>query len=330
MPVIDVLLVPTASTFAQDELSAREPPLTRQTEVSPGIQLAAIRPAVAHAVYHVCRFRGVDPRSDQFMYGFVRYDPPGQRWDEDGAISKALFLSHLVQAHEAGFEFAARIETDSRSRVIGAIPATIVPAYTRAYCCGGVTRRWLTQDNADQLRTMVEAYDACRDYLSDKRLGMAVSLFGDSNFIFHGRPRAALLAAALEGLVCISPERALKQFTVRVPALASEVGVPKFDRAWADRIYKLRSKLAHGVPLFQAPEREVRQRAIDEVDTAMTEMDDLLRRLIQRGMRDRAFAERVANVETHWPVAKNGCGACRAGDAGLVEIQCPRCGSKWR
>ena len=330
MAVIDVLLALKPSTLTADDLASREPPLSRQVEITPGVQLAVVLPPVARAVYHVCKFRGVERRDDTAMYGFVRYDPPGGRWDEDNVITRALFLSHLVQPNEAGFEFAARIETDASRHVVKATPATILPTYAQAYACPGVARRWLTQTDAEQLKALIPLYDDAREYLRDKRLGMAVSLFGDSCFIFHGRPRAALLAAALEGLVCISSERALKQFVVRIPALAAEVGLPQFDLAWATRIYKLRSKLAHGVPLFQTPEEHVRRRQIDELETSMTEMDDLLRQLIRRALFDREFADTIQNVESRWPVSKNGCATCRSSDPTLGEVRCPRCNSTWK
>jgi len=329
MPVADVLLVRNASTLARDELAEREPPLTRAFEIAPGIQLSGVKKEVARQVLYACEFRHPEPDGDTITYGFVRYDPPGRRWDEDQQISKALYLSHVAHAHEAGFELSARIETDDRGRLVRLEPAKVLPWYARAYCCAGVTRRWLTQADAEELRDLIVAYDAAREYLRHKRIGMAVSLFADSCFVYHGRSRVSLLAAILEGLVCISPERALKQFTVRIPALAAEVRLPQFNRNWADRMYKLRSKLVHGVPLFQSPQHEQRQLAIDEVNTAMTDMDELVRQLIKRALLDRGFADRVHDVATHWPVAGKGCARCRGRVPTLSEIQCPRCGSKW-
>ncbi len=329
MPVIDVLLVSGAVLRISGQLATREPPLSKQLEVSPGIQLAAVRQHVARAVFHACKFRELEPGDDSAMYGFVRYDPPGQHWDEDQAISKALYLSHLVRPHEGGFEFAARIQTDDKSRVVRLEPFDVTPCYGRAYPCVGVSRRWLTQAEGGELRTLIIAYDTSREYFADKRLGMAVSLFAEAPFVYHGRPRAALLAGILEGLVSTSPERALKQFVVRVPALAAEVGMPGLDRRWAERIYKLRSKLAHGTPLFQSPEESHRRAVADELQLAMYDMDELLRRILKRALLERSFAERVHNVDLHWPVAGKGCATCRAGDASLVHIQCPRCGSTW-
>lgn len=330
MPVADVLLFARDTVRYRTALAEREPPLSKMTEISPGIKLAGVDADVARAVFHVCKFRKLEPDGDAVMYGFVRYDPPGDRWDVDQSISKALYLSHFLHAHEGGFEFAARLETDEQRRLVHLEPANIVPSYARAYPCVGVQRRWLTQAEGEELSALIRGYDSARDYLADKRAGMAVSLFADSPFIYQGRPRAALLAAILEGLVSTSPERALKQFVVRVPALAGQVGLPHLDPEWALRMYKLRSKLAHGVPLFQSPQESDRRAATDEVNEAMQDMDELLRRLLKRALMEREFAERIHNVDMHWPVAGKGCAKCLVGDATLSPIQCPRCGSMWK
>jgi len=303
MAIVDVLLISNAALQYRHSIAEREPPLTKALEVSPGIYLAGVKEDIARAVFHLCGFRVPYSVDDTVLYGFVRYKPPGGKWDEDQAISKALYLSHFVHAHEGGFEFTARLEVDERDRLVDLKPADIVPSYARAYPCVGAERRWLTQAEGEELKALIVAYDAARDYLKDKRVGMAVSLFSDSAFVFHGRPRVALLAAALEGMVSTSPERALKQFSIRVPALAGEVGLPQFNKAWAERMYKLRSKLAHGAPLLQAVDEEDFRRRTDELQTAMYELDELLRRVLKRALLDRSFAQRIHDADTHWPVA---------------------------
>jgi hypothetical protein len=330
MPTIDVLLMSKAPLRHRRDLEASEPPLSRDTEVAAGIRLAGVRSEIASAVFHRCKFRELPPDGEQALYGLVRMDPPGSRWDEDQALSKVLFLSHFVHAHEGGFEFAARIETDERSRLVGISPAAIDTPYARAYPCRGVRRRWLTQSDGEELKQLISAYDSSKDYLRDKNVGMAVSLFADSPFIFHGRPRASLLATVLEGLVSRGTERAFKQFAVRVPAVATEVGLPQFELAWATRIYKLRCKLAHGAQLFPEGEDAERQRRTEEIESAMLDMDELLRRILMKSLMDRAFAERIENAATSWPVPGTGCPTCRGGDSDLQEVHCPRCAAPWR
>jgi hypothetical protein len=88
--------------------------------------------------------------------------------------------------------------------------------------------------------------------------------------------------------------------------------------------------LAHGDPLFQSPEASHRRAVADEVNQAMRDMDELLRRVLTRILLDRDFAERVHNVDAHWPVAGKGCATCLTRDASLSAIHCPKCGSVWK
>ena len=330
MPVADVLLfcaAPLRFAFAAREA---EPPLTKVLEVAPGLQLAGIKPDIASAVLHACKFRQLEPGGESVIYAFVRYDPPGNHWDEDQAISKALFLSHFVHAHEGGFEFTATIETDERGRLVRLEPADVAPPFVRAYCCAGVQRRWLTQADAGELKELIASYDAARPGLADTRVGLAISTFFESPFVFHGRPRALLLATTLEGLVSTSPDRAFKQFTTRVPAIASEVSLSRLDGDWAERIYKLRSKLAHGGPLLRSVDEHRRQIKLDELNTALTDMDELLRRVLKRALIDAEFRIRVENPDAHWPVLGRGCPTCRKSTPQLLVVQCPQCGGSWK
>jgi hypothetical protein len=330
MTTADLLLIPAAPLQHATSTVEREPPLAKAIEISPGIYLGGVDTDVARAVMHVCKFRELEGGDDKAMYGFARFDPPGERWDQDQAISRALYLSHLVHPHRGAFEFSARVKIDEKGRVVDVAGSDTMPSFARAYTCVGVRRPWLTQSDGELLRDVIRAYDAARDYLKDKRLGMAVSLFAQSPFISYGRARIALLAAALEGLVSTSPERALKQFVVRVHALAAEAELNHFDRGWAERMYKLRSKLAHGAALLQVTDDEQLRLKADELNAAMFDLDELLRRVLRRALLDEAFANRIQHADSTWPVSRKGCPKCRSIDQGVVEIQCPGGGSKWQ
>jgi hypothetical protein len=330
MPVADVLLISAAPLLFDFQTKETEPPLSKALEVAPGVHLAGVKPDIATAVLHATKFRELEHGGTSAMYGFVRYDPPGDSWDEDQAISKTLFLSHFVHAHEGGFEFTARIETDERDRLVRLEPADVAPAFTRAYCCLGARRKWLTQADGLRLQELVAAYDAVLPSLAETRVGLAVSLFFESPFVFHGRPRALLLTTTLEGLVSTSTERAVKQFTTRVPALANEVGLSALDAAWAERIYGFRSKLAHGSALLQSVNERERQTKLDDVNANLTDLDELLRRVLRKALTDADFRERVENVDKYWPVTGKGCPACRSRDSELLVVTCPRCNTGWQ
>lgn len=331
MPIADVLLIGAEPLRSEFQTREAEPPLSKELEVAPGVQFAVVKPDIATAVLRATKFRDPENSGTTAMYGFVRYDPPGDFWDQDQAISKTLFLSHLVHAHEGGFEFTARVETDERSRLVRLLPADVGPAFMRAYCCLGVRRKWLTQADGLLLKELVAAYEAVRSSLAETRVGLAVSLFLESPFVYHGRARALLLATTLEGLVTTSPDRSLKQFTTRVPHLANEVGLSTLDACWSERIYsKFRSRLAQGLPFLQSAAEHERQATLDGINADMKDLDELLRRVLRKALTDADFRERVENADKYWPVAGRGCPACRSKDSHLFTVTCPRCYSAWQ
>jgi hypothetical protein len=326
VPIADVLLVSDSPLRLFPAERTLNPPLSKAMEVAPGIQLAGIAPDIVAWVMSNTSFRGSGSRRNSAMYGLVRSEPPGTRWDEDKAIAGTLFLSHLVRPTEAGLEFTARIETDEKGRLRCIEPSDVSPAYANAYCPVGARRRWLTQDDAEDLRVLAAAYSTVRPTLTATRLGAAVSSFFDVPFLRQAKPRALLVTASLEGLVCTKSQRATKQFTVRIPALANEVGLHTLDTEWAGRMYKLRSKLAHGSPLFLSSDPGEKQATQDAFNDALLELEELLRRILRTALLDPTFRNRLENVDTNWPVAGQGCLTCRAQDSALQVVKCPSCG----
>jgi hypothetical protein len=329
MAVADVLLISNDALRYRTQEQEAEPPLSKVVEVSKGVQLAGIQPQISEPVMRVTGFRPWNPPFAPALYGFVRYEPPGSRWDEDDAISQALFLSHFVHAHDGGFEFTARIVTNDAGELIDLKPADTAPPFTRAYCCSHVQRRWLMQGEGLQLRDLIAAYTAVRPQLRGSRVGTAVSVYAESPFVYHGRPRALLLATTLEGLVSTATERATKQFTTRVPALAVEVGLERLDRNWAKEVYGLRSTLAHGGQLLPSAEEPHRLAELEGFNRTLTDIDELLRRVLCRALMDNAFREKVDNIDTHYPVPGRGCPSCRTTAPELLVVPCPKCQREW-
>jgi hypothetical protein len=329
MAIADVLLIPDYPLIEERVLREAEPPLSEAFEVAPGVQLAGIREDAAAAIIGKTGFRHGDQNVGA-MYAFVRYDPPGERWDQDLQISKALYLSHFVHAHEGGFEFAARLETDDQRRPVKVDPFDVAPPFARAYPVVGIQRRWLTQYDAKTLRALVDAYDQVLPNLKTSRLGMAVSAYAEAPFVYHGRPRGQLIGTALEGLVSTSTQRAVKQFTTRIPALASEVGLPELGKDWADEVYKIRSKLAHGGSLFGSASEGDRDARQADFEKKLLQMDRLLRRIVRAGLIDKDFRDRLENLDTHHPVPGLGCPTCRIKDPNLLPAVCPVCQQTWQ
>jgi hypothetical protein len=159
---------------------------------------------------------------------------------------------------------------------------------------------------------------------------MAVSAYAEAPFVYHGRPRGQLIGTTLEGLVSTSTQRAARQFIVRVPALATEVGLSEVDKDWADEVYKIRSKLAHGGSLFGSTSQADRDSREADFKEKLLQMDELLRRIIRRGLMDSAFRDRLESLDTHYPVPGLGCPTCRGKDSSLIPAVCPTCQQTWQ
>jgi len=330
MPIADVLMVDSSPTQADPGLAQREPPLSREVEVSPGISLACVKPEIAERVMAATGFRASSPRHRTAMYAFVRYDPPGREWDSDHEITKLLFLSHFVRANEAGFEYSARIVTAKTGDLTSIEPANVAPPFARAYCLAGARGLWLTQADAVTLRDLGAAYKRVYPLLTKSRVGVAVSAFAGTPFILFENQVALLLATILEGLVSTMPQRASRQFATRVPDLAREVELPELDRAWAEKTYSLRSKLAHGgprLPSVGSPDRAIKTLELDET---IAKLDELLRRILRKALLDDAFRGRVESIDTRLPVPGVGCPKCRSTDDTLIPVRCPSCQGSWR
>jgi hypothetical protein len=337
----DILLVSQSPVDSEPGEARSSPPVQREIEVGPGISLCGIEPGLARAVMDRTRIRMgcVDSRDRDCVYGLVRFDPPGWDWDEDYELSRVVFLSHLVRATDMGFEFSARVVLDASDRLIDVRPSSTSPTFARALYPLSATRRWLTQGEGEVLRDLVAAYKTALASPFPARLGTAIATFRESPFVFHGRARLMVLASTLECLVSTSEERAKKQFVTRTAALACEVGLPDLDEAWAEHMYELRSRVAHGNTLYERvadasgqeiPERAKRRDLVnEEFQRAIASMDELLRRLIRQGLLDLAFRQRLEDLDSLWPVPPARCPTCRGADGGAIAISCRKCSRRW-
>lgn len=100
-----------------------------------------------------------------------------------------------------------------------------------------------------------------------------------------------------------SQDRAVKQFTTRVPALATEVGLPRLNGWWAERIYKMRSKLAHGQGILGSVDKHAQHTKRREFNDALIDLDELLRRVLRRALIDADFREQLENADQNWPIS---------------------------
>jgi hypothetical protein len=183
MPLMDVILIAKPARSGGEQ-AWRVPAARFPVDVAPGIQWAGVRPEIADAVVKATRFREPFPQDVEILYGLVRYNPPCAGWDEDQELTKVLFLSHFVHAHEGGLEYGARLRTDDEGKIVNLYVGEIAPPFARAYCTSGAARRWLTQAELGVLRELVVAYNRVKPSLADTKLGMAVSTYARHRLSF--------------------------------------------------------------------------------------------------------------------------------------------------
>jgi hypothetical protein len=324
----DFLLVRTPLSAGGHGMSLTTTPATTTLEVAPGIQWGEVRHDIAARIVDASRYREPFPRVETITYGFIRLRTPVAGWDDDNQLTKLLFLSHLVHPNEGGFEYSARVVTNEAHEVKHCYVAEIPPFYARTSLpIAADSRRWLTDADMRKLRDLAAAYERVRPSLADTKLGLVISTYVETPFMLNIRSRALLLLTMLEGLVNTDSERSTNQFTTRVKALAKELGLKAVDKKWADKLYGLRSLLAHG-SLMMSRASDAGQRQYTEFLERLELVDLLLRRVIQKALLEDGFRETVLDPSKHWPVWGTACPQCRAKDANLKQITC-RCGQAW-
>jgi hypothetical protein len=328
----DFLLVRTPDSTEGHGTSRYVSPASSPFEVAPGIQWGRVRPDIAAHIVEVTHYREPFEHTETLTHGFVRLRTPVPGWDDDNKLTRLLFLSHLVQPNRGGFEYSARLVTNEQDEIKHCYVGNAPPFYGRTALPIDVEGRWwLTDRDMGRLRDLSAAYDRVRPTLADTKLGLAISTYAETPFMHNIRSRGLLLLTMLEGLVNTGNKRATKQFTCRVKALAKEVGFTEVDREWADKLYSVRSTLAHGDLMYsRAPDAAARNGLQAHYLERLEVADALLRFVMQKALLEDDFRKKVLNPDDHWkvPLQVEGCPTCRAGNAKLTIVQCT-CGRKW-
>jgi hypothetical protein len=190
-----------------------------------------------------------------------------------------------------------------------------------AYRFDPTRRDWLDEPEAHALRALLEIYWRDRDELPD-RLGQALRAGEDAVRQHYLERSLPLIVTGLEALINTSKTEVTKQFAVRVPALAIELGVAGVSRSLAQRLYRARSESSHGqrIALFEpwSPAPARRRRALDRSEDQRRVLgqvgllQQVLRAAVRRGIEDLDFRAAIATptaTRARWPVpASDGSG----------------------
>jgi hypothetical protein len=244
------------------------------------------------------------------MYSFVRDVDvadldPRWTWNTNSAITDAVAMSRLVLDNGYSTEYAARIFDHANGE------QQIMPAFSSAQATYRVrrTRDWLSDAEADKLRTLLSRYWEVRDELPDR---VALALW-QAEYAVSVRwldVIAPVLVVAFEALVNTSKDLVTRQFVERVPAVTEEVGAP-LTATLCEKMYDARSRWVHGsrVPLYPRKQRkdepeagptdDQQRAAVDRIAKTQDSLRAVLRRCIEDGDFRSIFAEAI---KRRWPV----------------------------
>jgi hypothetical protein len=231
-------------------------------------------------------------------------------WDREGVLGDVLQLSRLILDHGWSNEFAARvIEHDDGQQ-------QIVPPY-QGFPVHRVrpTRDWLTATETDDLRALLAQYWQVRDGLP----GRVTQAMWKAEFMCRVQwldIRVPLLVIAFEGLISTSHSLVRRQFRERAPRVADAVGAQGITAELCDRLYRARSRWAHGAHIALTPSTpqptvetdargEAEETGAAELTGEITLFQHALRQTVRRCIEDPELARVFSDgnqVRNRWPV----------------------------
>jgi hypothetical protein len=152
-------------------------------------------------------------------------------------------ISRLVLDNAHGFEFAGRVfdRRDGNRRI-----APLTGHDGRTAYRARKTRFWLTESEANELRTLLDQYRAVKDNLPD-RVTRAFWEAEQSSMSRYITEAVAQIATGLEALLNTDEHEAITaQFVKRSRQLADELGIEGTSNTYWSWIYKKRSEVVHG------------------------------------------------------------------------------------
>ncbi len=298
----DVVLHTNAGIFGKEEEWKKSPPVQQRVELSEHIWMGRLEPDAAKAVMDTCEPRvfGTPPPIRQFaqLYSFVR-ELPGYadiyRWDHDHELTAIVTLSRLIHPTFVGFVYAARLGYEP-SGVKEIFPAQIIGISKEAFLSPSRTRDWLTDAEAHLLRELVPTL---KQELP-RRVHNALWHHEYAARTYYLDHRWTLVCTGLEALVHTDRNRNTAQFTLRVPRLASVLGI-NISEPDAVEAYDLRSRLAHGVSFVSTGNQGPPASQLQLYDR----LEDTLRTAVLRGMRDKSFGDIFRDdvqIRNRWPI----------------------------
>jgi len=283
--------------------NAPTPPEIR-FQLTPDLYLEKLGPDAAKVVLDLGEPSGygvVRPaRQYGYFYAFVREVPEPASvydWDTDNRIQTAVALSRLVRPTSISYRYAARLQLKGDGTVSHAFPAWLRGVDPDSWLAPEQSYRdWLIAEEFESLRTLLLNFSKAT---LPVRVSRALWYHEHAARTYYGELRWIAVCTALESLIHTHSRHSTRQFTTRVPQMASMVGV-RFDEQEAKMAYDMRSRLAHGGATGKlAPVEE----------QLYVKLEAVLRSTVRRAMSDPAFANIFTDedqIRAHWPVKLRG------------------------
>jgi hypothetical protein len=299
----DVALHTNASIFGQQHQLEEFPSVEQRIDLSEQIWIGRLDSGLAKSIMDTCEPKtlGIDPIIRQFsqLYTFVRELPQTSdpyHWDHDNQLSGTVALSRLVHPTSTGFAYAARIgyDTDGVKQIF---PAQIIGISREGFLSSHRTRDWLTRAEAVQLREIVPALGETLP----RRVHSALWYHEYAVRTYYLDYRWILVCTGLEALVHTDWKESKKQFSRRVTALASEIGI-SLSPSEASEAWELRSGLAHGASFLVAGTDSAQSASHIQL---YDKLEDILRTAVLRGIRDQSFRSVLSDddqIRRRWPI----------------------------
>jgi hypothetical protein len=306
--VRDVLVVPSPGHRANEQDWLDNPPVEEAVDLGNGVFLERLRgddSDLPEQVMDASSARGLNfEATRQFgqLYSFWREVPAEEyeehlfAWDPANTVGEALAISRFVLDNAHSFEFAGRVidRSDGYRKIACSLSYDGRIAYRVRK-----DRFWLTTEEAEEVRDLLDQYRAVQATLPD-RVRRALWHADRSCYCRYIHEAVTNIVTALEALLNTGEDEPIAaQFVKRSQALATELGV-ETSRSYWSWVYDVRSKAVHG-----AEARLVVPAGWDETDgdpprdvARVAQAQDVLRSALRKAIEDEAFRAVFENEES--------------------------------
>jgi hypothetical protein len=285
-------------------LGGRDEPV-RNAYIGSGVYISKLDPDWIESVRIQCpRVRAREELERQTPYTHRFYyqpdDPSREFWDVTGReqqpLLRAVSLSRLVKPTSIAYSNVWIRSSYKANEEVKHFSEPVIGAYSVAFGLREHELNTITESDAFEMASL---WDSLSCFLDDRyepmyrRIVRALKRFELAHSIYFAELRYQLIHSALESMICTTHRFNKAQVTERLPQL-----VPFVTTQQAEDIYKLCGDLKHAAQaMLQNSAAEGPFSANDQVRIDCVRLlHEAVRHLLLRALKERAFADTLANV----------------------------------